>query len=54
LGISKDSAVKYEAEIKGGKFVLVVHGTAEELERARSILSATSPVAVEKHLAALA
>src|SRR3984885_3517784 len=30
LGIPKDSAVKYEAEIKVGKFVLVVHGTTED------------------------
>src|SRR5580704_5223552 len=28
LGIPKDSAVKYESEIKADKFVLVVHGTA--------------------------
>ena len=54
LGIPKDSAVKYEAEIKVGKFVLVVHGTAEELEHARSILSATSAITVEKHQAATA
>ena len=51
LGIPKDSAVKYEAEISAGKFVLVVHGTAAELEQARTILSATSPVSVEKHIA---
>ena len=33
LGIPKDSAVKYEAEVKADKFVMVVHGTAEELEQ---------------------
>jgi hypothetical protein len=49
LGIPKDSAVKYEAEIKADKFVMVVHGTAEELEQARVILAATSPDSVEKH-----
>ncbi len=49
LGIPKDSAIKYEAEIKADKFVLVVHGTAEELERARTILAGTSPVSLEKH-----
>jgi hypothetical protein len=54
LGIPKDSAVKYEAEITAGKFVLVVHGTAAELEQARSILSTTSPVSVEKHQTASA
>jgi hypothetical protein len=49
LGIPKDSAVKYEAEIKADKFVMVVHGTAEELERARAILAETSPDSIEKH-----
>ena len=52
LGISKDSAVQYEAEVKADKFVMVVHGTAEELDRARAILAATSPVSTEKHEAA--
>lgn len=49
LGIPKDSAIKYEAEIKADKFVLVMHGSAEELERAHAILVATSPASVEKH-----
>ncbi len=49
LGIPKDSAVKYESEVKADKFVMVVHGTAEELERARAILAETSPVSIEKH-----
>jgi hypothetical protein len=49
LGIPKESAVKYEAEIKADKFVLVVHGTNEELERARTLLAATSPANLEKH-----
>jgi hypothetical protein len=49
LGISKERAVKYEAEIKADKFVLIVHGTAEELERARAILAGTSPISIEKH-----
>jgi hypothetical protein len=52
LGIPKQSAIKYEAEIKADKFVLVVHGTPEELERARAILSDTSPISIEKHAAA--
>src|SRR5271170_1404443 len=49
LGIPKDSAVKYEAEIKADNFVIVVHGTNEELEKARTILAGTSPVSMEKH-----
>ena len=49
LGIPKESAIKYEAEIKADKFVLVVHGTGAELERAQAILAATSPLSIEKH-----
>src|SRR4029077_10314107 len=49
LGIPTDSAGKYEAEVKPDKFVMVVHGTAEEVERARAILADTSPVSIEKH-----
>src|SRR6202050_368556 len=52
LGIPKDSAVKYEAEVKADKFVMVVHGTPEELERARTILATTAPVSMEQHQAA--
>jgi hypothetical protein len=49
LGIPKDRAIKYEAEIKADKFVLAVHGAGEELERARAILATTSPSSIETH-----
>jgi uncharacterized membrane protein len=48
-GIPKQSAIKYESELKADKFVLVVHGTPEEAERAETILAATSPISLEKH-----
>jgi len=38
LGVPKNSVVKYETSIKAGKFVLVGHGTAEEVAKARDIL----------------
>ena len=49
LGIPKDRALKYETDIKADKFLLVVHGTAEEVERARAILAETSPISIETH-----
>ena len=49
LGIPKQSAIKYEEQIKADKYVLVVHGTAEEAERAHAILGETSPVSIETH-----
>jgi len=38
LGIPRNSVVKYETSIKAGKFVLIAHGTAEEVGKAREIL----------------
>ena len=52
LGIPKNSAIKYESAIKAGKFVLVVRGTAQEMERAHEILAQTAPASIEKHAAA--
>lgn len=43
LGVSKDEAVKYETVIKTNGFVLVAHGTSEEVERARVILNRSTP-----------
>jgi len=48
-GIPKDSAIKYESDIKADKFVLVVHAAPQELERARAILADTSPISMEEH-----
>ena len=42
LGVSKDRAIKYEGEIQADRFVVIVHGTAQDIERARGVL-ASSP-----------
>ncbi len=49
IGIPKDSALKYESSVKAGKFVLIAHGTAEEAEAARRILSSTAAEEVNVH-----
>jgi hypothetical protein len=54
MGIPKDQSIKYEADVKADKYLLVVHGTAEEVERGRAILAETSPVSLETHQAAAA
>jgi len=41
IGIPKHSIVQYETEVKNGKLLLVVHGTADEVENAKEILSQT-------------
>ncbi|WP_428659927.1 general stress protein [Runella sp.] len=38
LGIEKDSILKYETEIKAGKFMLLAHGTETEAQSAKEIL----------------
>ncbi len=52
IGIPKDSIVEYETALKSDKFLLVAHGTAEEVAKARDILQTTHPVgAVAVHSA---
>lgn len=43
LGIPKEQALKYETEIKAGKFMVIVSGTDEEIERAQQILTRVNP-----------
>lgn len=38
IGIPKDSILRYETALKANKFLLVAHGTTEEVEQAKSIL----------------
>jgi hypothetical protein len=55
IGIPKDSILKYETAIKSEKFVLVVHGSTDELAKASDILKNMShevliyPVMSEMH-----
>jgi len=38
IGIPHDSVVRYETALKADKFLLVAHGTAQEVQRARDVL----------------
>jgi hypothetical protein len=54
MGIPKDSVVKYETALKTDKFLVLVHGSATAVEKAREILESTQPENVTSHsLAAL-
>ena len=48
-GIPKDSILKYQTEMKSGKYIVIVHGTAEEAENAREILVTTNTEFIEQH-----
>ena len=50
IGIPKDSIIKYETQLKADKFILACHGTAEEMEKAHSILGAAGAVELNKHI----
>jgi hypothetical protein len=41
LGMSKNDALKYQARLKAGEFLLSVTGTHEEIESARGLLQGT-------------
>jgi hypothetical protein len=49
IGIPKDSAVRYETALKAAKFLLVAHGTAEEVEKAKGIIDTTKAVEAAVH-----
>lgn len=47
LGMHKDAIVRYESEIKADKFVLIAHGDAQEVEKAREILEQMTATSTE-------
>ena len=49
IGIPKNSVVKYESALKSDKFLLLAHGTASEVAKARDIIQTTRPVEVNVH-----
>jgi hypothetical protein len=51
IGIPKNSILKYETSLQAGKFMLVVHGTADEVIRAKEILATNGASETELHMA---
>lgn len=58
LGLSRESVIKYETSLKASNYVIVAHGTPDEVERARTILQSwameepelvTTPGAPKEH-----
>jgi hypothetical protein len=52
IGIPKDSVVNYETAIKSDKFLVLAHGTADEVAKAKDVLQTTHPAEVALHIAA--
>lgn len=51
IGVPKDSVLRYETSLKANKFLLVVHGTVDEVERASAILKGTDAIETTVHTA---
>jgi uncharacterized membrane protein len=51
LGIPKNSVLRYETALKANKFILVVHGDAQEIARARELLKASGLTSFEHYSA---
>jgi hypothetical protein len=49
LGIPKDSVLRYESEVKAGRFLVVANGTPDEVSRARAILNRANAREVSEH-----
>lgn len=49
LGIPKDEALKIRSRVEAGEFLVVVQGTAAEIERAREILQTTGYSDIQTH-----
>jgi len=41
IGIPKDSVLKYEVALKTDKYLLIVHGTEDEVDNAKNIIAGT-------------
>jgi hypothetical protein len=54
VGIPKNSVVQYESAVKADGFLVMAHGTAEEMSRAKAILSAVNPSVLDLHTGASA
>ena len=50
LGVPKDQVIVYETALKADKYVLMVHGSDDEVARAKSILAGTQPIGVAETL----
>ena len=49
IGIPKDSVIAYEGALKSDSFLVMAHGPAEEVERARALLKVLNPSRLDLH-----
>jgi hypothetical protein len=49
LGVPKDSAIHYESAVKADGFLVMAHGSTQDVARAKTILAATSATSIDIH-----
>jgi hypothetical protein len=49
MGIPKDSVISYETAIKADSFVVMAHGTPQEMARAKASLAEMKPTRLDMH-----
>jgi len=49
IGIPKDSIIEYETQIKAGKYVVITHGSQEEVSNIKSALVPTKCQGMQEH-----
>ncbi len=49
IGIPKDTVIQYEAAVKADSFLVMAHGSGEEMLRAKAILGTANPSRLDVH-----
>jgi hypothetical protein len=49
IGIPKDSVLQYETALKADGFLVMAHGTVDEIARAKTILGTVNPASLDVH-----
>jgi hypothetical protein len=49
IGVPKDSVLQYETALKTDRFLVMAHGPAAEIARAKTILATVSPSSLDVH-----
>lgn len=49
IGLPKDAIIKYERDLKAGKFMLIAHGSAAEIAAADQVLRSLTTHSIDQH-----
>ena len=50
IGVPKDSVIQYESDLKADAFLVMAHGPAAEMARAKTILGMANPSRLDVHI----